>query len=68
MHKNAQSELPATTHGYFMAKPAHLDDAFSEFCDLETGPAKEIRKGEKGKADKKLEKALRCNRFFAQKL
>jgi len=40
MHKNAQkvAKFPATTRSYSMVKIAHLDDAFSDFFELEASP------------------------------
>ena len=48
IHKNAQKciqiwvklkvKFPATKHGYSMAKIAHLDDALSQFFELEASP------------------------------
>ena len=69
MHKNARkfdgklrAKLPATTGtgGYSMVKFARLDDAFSEFFELEVCPvvqqnqcSQKIRKGENGKVQKR---------------
>jgi len=40
MHKNAQkvAKFPATTRSYSMVKIARLDDAFSDFFELEASP------------------------------
>ena len=69
MHKNAQkfdgklrAKLPATTGGYSMVKFARLDDAFSEFFELEVSPVEgqsvqqKDKKRRKWKGAKKLKK------------
>ena len=65
MHKNAQkfdgklrAKLPATTGGYSMVKFARLDDAFSEFFELEVCPVvqQKDKKRRKWKGAKKLKK------------
>ena len=60
LSEKLRAKLPSTTHGYSMVKFAPLNDAFSEFLQLEPSPVegqnlcgKKIREGEKGKAPKK---------------
>ena len=38
MVEKLRAELPVTTRGFSMVKFAHLDDAFSEFFELEASP------------------------------
>ena len=56
------AKFPTTTHGYFMVKIACINDAFSEYCELEGSPVedespqkKKIRIGEKRKWGKRNE-------------
>ena len=57
-----RAKLFATTYGYSMVKFARLDDAFSEFFELEASPVEgqslqqKDKKGEQGKAQKKIKK------------
>ena len=57
-------KFPATTHGYSMVKITHLDDAFSEFFELEGHPVEgqslqqNHKEGEKGKVKKRSLKIL----------
>ena len=64
MHKKLSEELrakyPVITRGYSMVKFADLDDAFCEVFQLQASPLEgqslqqKEKKGEKGKAKKKL--------------
>ena len=38
--KKLRAKFPAATHGYSMAKIAHLDDAFSVVLEQEASPVK----------------------------
>ena len=60
MDKNAQklsqklrTKVPATTHGYSMAKIFRLDDVFSEILELEASPEEGQPLQQKGKKRKK---------------
>lgn len=79
MHKNAQkfarkiwAKLPVTRCGCSMVKFAHLDDAFSEFFELEASPVegrllqqkdKERRKRKGAKKSKKLKSLKTMSKF-----
>ena len=54
-------KLPATKHGYSMAKIAHLDDALSQFFELEASPVEgqsllQEQKKKKLRAKRKFQK------------
>ena len=63
LNEKLKTKLPATTRGYSMVKFARLDEAFSEYSELEPSPVKgqslheKITKEEKvGKAQKNINK------------
>ena len=70
------AKLLATTLCHFVARIARLDDAFSEILEPKASPVEDqslqqkIRKGEKGKAIKKIEKTEKpkdVGHFLVQK-
>lgn len=58
LSEKLRAKFPMSTRGYSRVKIACLDDAFSDFFELEASPAKgnhcrkKVRKGEKGEAKK----------------
>ena len=59
LNEKLKTKLPATTRGYSMVKFARLDEAFSEYSELEPSPVKgqslhkKITKEEKSERRKK---------------
>ena len=53
-----KANLPATTHGYSMVKFASLNDAFSEFLELEASPVEgqSLQRKDKKKRKRKVQK------------
>jgi len=49
LSEKLRAKFPATTHGYFMVKIARLDDAFSEYFELEASPVEGQSLQQKGK-------------------
>jgi len=60
LSEKPRAKFPATTRGYSRVKIACLNDAFSDFFELEASPVEgqslqqKIRKGEKGKVKKTI--------------
>jgi len=56
-----RAEFSATSSGYFMVKIAHLDDAFSEFFELEASPieGQSLRQKEKKRGIRRSEENLK---------
>ena len=74
MSEKLGAKLPVTTCGYCMVTFACLNDAFSELIKLEASPvegqlrSKNLRKGEKGKAQKKEKRQdVHVGHFILQK-
>ena len=53
LSEKLRAKFPATTRGYSIVKTAHLDDAFSEFFELEASPVEGQSLQQKGKKRKK---------------
>ena len=60
-----KANLPATTHGYSMVKFASLNDAFSEFLELEASPVEgqSLQQKDKKKRKRKAQKKLKQAKF-----
>jgi len=53
LSEKLRAKFPATTRGYSIVKIARLDDAFSEFFELEASPVEGQSLQQKGKKRKK---------------
>jgi len=53
LREKLRAKFPATTRGYSMVKIARLDDAFSEFFELEASPVDSQSLQQKGKKRRK---------------
>jgi len=53
LSEKLRAKFPVTTHGYSMVKIAHLDDAFSEYFELEASPVEGQSLQQKGKKKRK---------------
>jgi len=58
LSEKLRAKFPVTTRGYSMVKIAHLDDAFSEFFELEASPVEgqSLQQKEKKRRKRKGEK------------
>ena len=69
LSQNLRAKFPAITRGYCMVKIAHLNDAFSEFFQLEASPVAGQSLQQKEKDRKKLQnlKPKDVGNFLIQK-
>jgi len=61
LSEKLRAKFPVTTHGYSRVKTAHLDDAFSDFFELEASPieGQSLQQKDKKRRKRKDKKKLK---------